>query len=614
MMERILEPVEALCDADADTYDRLSRKHRFCLDNPFIGKVLSMGIRQGQALDIGCGPGHVAVDLARRCPNMTVYALDLSETMLNLVRRNAEKAGVGHRVVPILGDATRLPFQDQRFQLVVSLHTLHHVPNPELALREIRRVLAPDGAFLVRDLRRPRSPLVTKTLVNGFGALLRYGSEEKRQYWNSLRAALTPEEMAGHVRQAGLGRSRISRRAGHHLDVARKPRLCAARSAMEAPMKTRRPIAINNSLSHGICNCNCTLCGVNKPGYKGPKEFQPKSVTETLVARIKQAARQGLLVRYVANAGDGEPTLHPEFGERMDMFGDMIRQWDVPDAPTPEVSVVTNGVRLLRPGVLDAFTRNPLTLIVSFPTPDPESYGMLMSGDPRRGPALLKHVVPGIREALKLYGQGRIRRVQFHISPPDRDVVRRDFDRTLQFLTTLAREAGAETVEAILFPATANRSGLIRSTVKGCDMYADLIRRYNGKRIGGVQVRLSLSFQRFFPRIREFFDLLRAYDYPCTWNAQLFVTAAGDSTCCNDQAVRNPMGNLLHASLPELMANKERHRPGRVCAGCDQTPDKITGSRLFALFGRLAMLKLRRAEAKSTRTAPGLPALEPDGM
>ena len=363
-------------------------------------------------------------------------------------------------------------------------------------------------------------------------------------------------------------------------------------------MKTRRPIAINNSLAHGICNANCTLCGVNKPSYAGPKEFQQRNVTERLVAAIRSAANEGLRVRYVANAGDGEPTLHPEFGQRMDMFGRMIRNWDAPDMPAPEVSVVTNGFRLLKPGVLDALTRNPLTLIVSFPTPDPEAYGELMTGDPRRGPTLLKQVVPGIREAFRLKSAGKLQRLQFHISPPERTIVRRDFDKTMHFLTAAAREAGVETVEAILFPATANRSGLIRNRIKGCEMYGDLMRRYRRRQVNGVTIKLSLSYHRFFPIWRELLDLLRAYDYPCTWNAQLFITAAGDSTCCNDQAVRQPMGNILTGSLPTLMSKKERHRPGRVCAGCDQRHDRIAGALPLVLFGRLAGMRLKWTEFK----------------
>ncbi len=379
-------------------------------------------------------------------------------------------------------------------------------------------------------------------------------------------------------------------------------------------LRTRRPISVNNSLSHGICNYNCTLCGVNKPSYCGPREFQPKEVTESLVNGIRQAAKEGLRVRYVANAGDGEPTLHPEFGARMDMFGRMIREWDTPAVPAPEVSVVTNGARLLHPGVMDTFERNPLTMIVSFPTCDPEAYGELMTGDPRKGPTLLNKVVPGIRRALALYGQGRIRRVQFHMSPPDREVVRRDFEHTLAFLARASRESGVKKLEMILFPATSNRSGLIRNKIKGCDMYGDLIRRYHGKSIEGVRVSLTLSFQRFFPSWLEFVDLLRAFDYPCTWNSQLFVTAAGDSTCCNDQAVRNPMGNVLTHSLAALMESKENYRPGRICAGCDQRPARMSGSPMTVLFAKLALLKYAWTERKRPASHRPVAAIRPAGL
>ena len=92
-------------------------------------------------------------------------------------------------------------------------------------------------------------------------------------------------------------------------------------------MRTRRQISINNSLAHGICNFNCSLCGVNKPNYRGPREFQSRAVTEKLIERVKEAAAQGVRIRYIANAGDGEPTLHPEFARRMDLFGRMIREW-----------------------------------------------------------------------------------------------------------------------------------------------------------------------------------------------------------------------------------------------------------------------------------------------
>ncbi len=360
-------------------------------------------------------------------------------------------------------------------------------------------------------------------------------------------------------------------------------------------MRSRRPIAINNSLCHGICNYSCRLCGVNKPGYCGPKEFQPRAVTEQLIARVQAAAASGIHVRYIANAGDGEPTLHPEFCERMAMFGSMLRCWNAP-VPAPEISVVTNGARLLAPGILETLAENRLTLVVSFPTPEAAAYGGLMTGQPERGAGLLGKVVPGIEAAMSMAAGGGLARLNFHVSPPEREVVRRDFPKTVDFLTGMARSVGLAEIDLVMFPATANRSGLVRNRFAGTDMYRDFFRQYDGQPVNGVTVRMKLVLHRFFAGLGEIADLVRAFSFPCLWNANLFIAAGGESICCNDQAVRNPQGNVLTHSIAGLMAAKERQLPGRTCAGCDQRPERMTGSPLAAIFALAARARLALAD------------------
>ncbi len=362
-------------------------------------------------------------------------------------------------------------------------------------------------------------------------------------------------------------------------------------------MKTRRPISINNSLVHGICNYSCRLCAVNKPNYHGPKEYQGREVTEKIISRVREAAAEGLRIRYIGNAGDGEPTLHPEFGAHMDLFGAMVNSWDIPGTIPPEVGVVTNGRRLAEPGILEAFVRNPLTLIVSIPTTRPDAYGEVMVGDSARGAELLENVLSGVEKAMRLCAQGRLQRLQFHIAPPAREIVRRGFPETVECLSSMAGAAGMKKLELICFPGTANRSGLVRNHVKGCDMYRDLFREYNGKVIHGVRVAMSLSFQRFMPAFGEFLDLIRAYNHPCVWNSQMFITASGISICCNDQAVRNPMGNIMVNSLRELVEKKENYVPGPLCAACDQAPAKLRGSPLVTVFGWVSASRLRLHKA-----------------
>ncbi|HOX06003.1 MAG TPA: radical SAM protein [Planctomycetota bacterium] len=385
----------------------------------------------------------------------------------------------------------------------------------------------------------------------------------------------------------------LLRRAAFALS-SRRVRGLAGLEPAGCTMRTRRPLSLNNSLVHGICNCNCQTCGVNKAGYKGPREYQPREVTGRLIARVEQAAAAGVRVRYIANSGDGEPTLHPEFRERMDMFGAMLRNWAAP-VPAPEVSVVTNGQRLLVPGVLEAVAGNRLTLIVSFPTTEPADYGRLMFGRPERGAETLETAKAGIRRAMELRAEGRIPRLCFHLSPPEREMVRRGFPETVGFLTREAERAGLGEVELVLFPATSNRSGLVRSRGSSVDFYPDLVRAFNGRAVNGVRVNMSISYRRFFPKVWEVLDLVRSFSLPCMWNAHLFITAAGDSICCNDQAVRAPRGNVLTDSIASLMARKEAHLPGAVCAGCDQRPDRMKGGLAVTVFSLLARARLALA-------------------
>ena len=357
-------------------------------------------------------------------------------------------------------------------------------------------------------------------------------------------------------------------------------------------MKTRRPISINNSLVHGICNYSCRLCGINEASYDGPREFQSYIVTKTLIQRVLKSAESGIYVRYIANSGDGEPTLHPEFNRRMRMFGEMLREWDISAVPPPEVSVVTNGSRLNMPGIMEPFIENSISLIISLPTVKPESYGLIMTGDSNRGEALLSRVLPGVEKAMEFRAKGQLSKLFFHISPPETEIIRHDFPETTDFLTRLARRKRLGEIELVLFPATSNRSGLIRNNVVAVDMYKDLFKRYNGYAVNGVNIRMKLVLKRFFSSIGEIADLTRSFRFPCLWNANFFIAADGSSICCNDQSVRNPLGNILFDSIATLMQYKEQYMPGRICAGCNQSPQHLKGSVEAVLFSYIARFRI----------------------
>jgi ubiquinone/menaquinone biosynthesis C-methylase UbiE len=113
-------------------------------------------------LDVGCGRGLLLVGAAKRLPAGRAVGIDVwSATDQSGNRRaatlaNAEAEGVGERVEVLDADMRALPFEDERFDAVVSSIAIHNLPEAkdrERACFEIARVLRPGGRVAVLDLR-----------------------------------------------------------------------------------------------------------------------------------------------------------------------------------------------------------------------------------------------------------------------------------------------------------------------------------------------------------------------------------------------------------------------------------------------------------------------------
>ena len=104
-----------------------------------------------RVLDIGSGPGFLAVGIASRLGESgAVSGIDLSEPMIAY----ASGLAAGPSAAPmsfVLGDATALGFSDQSFDAVVSTQVYEYVPDIETAVAEVHRVLVPGGRVLILD-------------------------------------------------------------------------------------------------------------------------------------------------------------------------------------------------------------------------------------------------------------------------------------------------------------------------------------------------------------------------------------------------------------------------------------------------------------------------------
>ena len=189
--------------AATDAYLRMGDWPQFRVIRWLAARATADGVA-GRGLDVGCGPGKLALLMASRSPALTVVGIDTSAEMVRLARENARLAGEADRVAFQTGSAEQIPFPDASFDVVVSTLSLHHWDDPIAALREIQRVTKPFGRYYVLDLRRDLALLLWLGLNAAQRWLLPEALRDLQEPTGSVRSAYTPGEADYLARGAGL--------------------------------------------------------------------------------------------------------------------------------------------------------------------------------------------------------------------------------------------------------------------------------------------------------------------------------------------------------------------------------------------------------------------------
>jgi ubiquinone/menaquinone biosynthesis C-methylase UbiE len=164
--------------------------------------VLDFPAHVRDVLDIGCGPADVVIRLAKAAPGVTITALDGSGPMLALARTAVRAAEVDRRVTLLHARIPGPPPSSHSFDAVLSKDVLHHLPDPSVLWNEVKRLGRRGAAVHVMDLVRPESEAAAQAMVRE-GA----GNEPpvlQRDFYNSLLAAFTLDEVRDQLRAAGL--------------------------------------------------------------------------------------------------------------------------------------------------------------------------------------------------------------------------------------------------------------------------------------------------------------------------------------------------------------------------------------------------------------------------
>jgi ubiquinone/menaquinone biosynthesis C-methylase UbiE len=206
--ERIPEFSPLEDEALTEYYSRMAKRYMRFPVKRVLSRIKALGIEHGLAVDIGTGPGIFPLGIASSLPELEFLGIDLSPTMIETAQANARERGLEHRVHFQIGSAYALPLPDKSVDLVLCVHTMHHLEDPLAFMNEAARVLKQGGKYVIVDLRRD----APKALAIFFDSIWRLVMREKRArdgLWNSLKAALTVKECEEMLRRSNLPHGRI---------------------------------------------------------------------------------------------------------------------------------------------------------------------------------------------------------------------------------------------------------------------------------------------------------------------------------------------------------------------------------------------------------------------
>ena len=214
---RVLEPEVMAGAEEAGEYDEMDFS---ATDRLFAERAAELAARGVDTIvDIGSGNAKIPLAMGELLPpTIRVCAVEMSAEMLAVAARNRSRQGAAQLHL-IAGDAKRLPFANASVAMVTSNSLVHHIPDPRAVFREIARITRTGAPILIRDLVRPE----TESDVDQILARHAAGASplQRTLFGDSLRAALTVEEVRGMLDECGLRDLTVSQITDRHWSAER---------------------------------------------------------------------------------------------------------------------------------------------------------------------------------------------------------------------------------------------------------------------------------------------------------------------------------------------------------------------------------------------------------
>jgi demethylmenaquinone methyltransferase/2-methoxy-6-polyprenyl-1,4-benzoquinol methylase len=180
---------EAICqmfDRIASTYDQANRVLSFGQDKIWRKKFSSLIPPSTHVLDIATGTADLLITMAEEHPKIVGVGIDLSSKMLLEGQKKLDLKNLNQRFTLKKADASSLPFLDKSFDLVSCSFGIRNVTNLDQGLKEMARVLKPNGTLMILEFSLPKYFLVKYPYLFYFRNLLPFLggmiSKDKKAY------------------------------------------------------------------------------------------------------------------------------------------------------------------------------------------------------------------------------------------------------------------------------------------------------------------------------------------------------------------------------------------------------------------------------------------------
>ncbi len=186
--EKKKEQIARMFDNIAPHYDFLNRFLSVRIDKIWRRKAVNelRGRRLDEVLDVASGTADLALAVQKRVRPKHITGIDISEKMLEIGRRKIAQKGLEQQIDLMYGDSEEIPFDDHTFDAVTVAFGVRNFENTDKGLREMYRVLKPEGKAVILEFSVPRNRFFRSLYLFYFLRILPFAgrliSKDKRAY------------------------------------------------------------------------------------------------------------------------------------------------------------------------------------------------------------------------------------------------------------------------------------------------------------------------------------------------------------------------------------------------------------------------------------------------